>query len=116
MASLSDINANTLPVSSMPHSNATSGNEHLAKAVPSAKESEEPSPDEIKKAIKTLNEYLANTKQDFKYQFINELNRYSVSVVNSKGEVIQEIPPKQIINIAIEASKKLAGMLIDRQH
>lgn len=70
--------------------------------------------EKAKKMTETLNKFLETSNTQLRFKFHDELKEYYVTVVNSKDEVIREIPSKKLMDI-FAAMQDFLGILVDRK-
>ncbi|ERI90863.1 FlaG protein [Clostridiales bacterium oral taxon 876 str. F0540] len=70
---------------------------------------------DLKKAIDKLNKFLEDNKTHAEYQFHDKFtNDLMVKIVDDKGKVIQEIPPKKILDMVAKMCE-MVGVLFDKK-
>ncbi|WP_051904430.1 flagellar protein FlaG [Hippea jasoniae] len=70
-------------------------------------------PHEIKKIIEKLNENVGKLTQDVKFTYSDTIKSLVVKVIDAKtGQVIREIPPKEVINLQKKLSE-VVGIIFD---
>lgn len=85
------------------------------KSAPNQLELELPLPaDKAKKMTDSLNKFLETSNTELRFKFHDELKEYYVTVVNSKDEVVREIPSKKLMDI-FAAMQDFLGILVDRK-
>lgn len=76
---------------------------------------DQPSIDTVKKAVNEVNEFLEIHKQNSKFVFHEELERYYVQIVDADTDkVIKEIPPKKLLD-GYYAMQKFIGIFFDEK-
>lgn len=71
--------------------------------------------DQLKEAVKEVNNFLKPMKTSIQFVLHEELGEYYVKVVNEDTkEVIREIPPKKMLDM-YAAMAELIGLLVDRK-
>lgn len=74
---------------------------------------QQPSMDQLKKAIENINKNSANS--DVQYGFHDETNRVTIKIVDKETKkVIKELPPEKTLDMIAKAWE-LAGILIDEK-
>lgn len=73
-----------------------------------------PTAEKAKKMTESLNKFLESSSTELRFKFHDELKEYYVTVVNSKDEVIREIPSKKLMDI-FAAMQDFLGILVDRK-
>ena len=70
-------------------------------------------PHEIKKIIEKLNENVGRLTKDVKFAYSDTIKSLVVKVIDAKtGQVIREIPPKEVINLQKKLSE-VVGIIFD---
>lgn len=71
--------------------------------------------DAVEEAVDNLNHFLEQSRRNLKFELHDKLDKYYVSVVDSKtNEVIKEIPPKKILDM-YAAMAEFMGLLVDEK-
>jgi flagellar protein FlaG len=73
------------------------------------------SKENVSEAIEKMNDFLAPTRRNLKFELHDKLDKYYVSVVDSNtDEVIKEIPPKKFLDM-YAAMAEYMGILVDQK-
>jgi len=72
------------------------------------------SPNDAKKMTDSLNKFLETSNTELRFKYHEELKEYYVTIVNSKDEVVREIPSKKLLDI-FAAMQDFLGLLVDRK-
>ena len=76
---------------------------------------EQPSRDQTKQLAEQLNDLLEHKFTDVKFEFHEKLEKYYVTVVDSKSkEVIKEIPPRKMLDVYASIAESM-GLIVDEK-
>jgi len=110
---MNPINGNT-PAARKPSDNPVIQDQNQSKEyVPVG--TENVSPEKLDKAIQVANDAFKEMNVGFRYTLDKNINRQIVQVVNTQtGEIIRQLPPKEIINMLTRMYDML-GILVDKK-
>lgn len=70
---------------------------------------------DVKKAVDTFNKLLEDKESHVEYEIYGKFKNLSIRIVNNKTkEVVQELPPKKIIDM-VNKLCELAGIFVDKK-
>jgi len=70
---------------------------------------------DLKKAVDKLNKFLEDNKTHAEYQFHDKFtNDLMVKIVDDNGKVVQEIPPKKILDMVAKMCE-IVGVIFDKK-
>ncbi len=70
---------------------------------------------DLKKAVDKLNKFLEDNKTHAEYKFHDKFsNDLMIKIVDDKGKVVQEIPPKKILDMVAKMCE-MVGVLFDKK-
>ncbi|MDD5456769.1 MAG: flagellar protein FlaG [Candidatus Margulisbacteria bacterium] len=79
-------------------------------------EAGKPSQDNLKKIIESSNEYLTSLNCSISFVFDKDTNTLIVEVIDkNSGNVIKQIPAKEMVDLSARIKQAIDGILFDRQ-
>ena len=91
---------------------ALQGNTSTAQA---KEEKREPKPEEVKQAVKDIQEFVSTVTTDLRFTVDKETGRTIVSVVDSKTkQIVRQIPSEEIMKIARNIDRMQGLLFSDR--
>ncbi len=74
----------------------------------------QPPADQLKKDIDAFNKVLESRQTHLKFHLHEKLNEYFIQVVNNQNEVVKEIPPKKLMDMAAKV-QEMIGIMVDEK-